>query len=155
MNRRAFLASLLLSYSAARAGELQVRNYGCSCSSLEVRNYGPDCSRSVPAPSGPSVQPKPEGTEAPKRNQVHQRVPSNSSTNKRTNTKPPVPVRSCPNGICPRRLGFAQPWIENSLGHTTVNHLITVHGFSAEQLAPYANNRLALNRIHGYAHTRG
>lgn len=55
-----------------------------------------------------------------------------------------------------REIRFGDPWYEFSgrRGHgTTIEHLIYVHGYTAEQLQPYLHDQHLLNRIHGYAHT--
>lgn len=52
-----------------------------------------------------------------------------------------------------QQVRFGPAWVENSTGRTSVEHLIREHGYTREQLAPYANDQAALNRIHGAAHT--
>lgn len=48
---------------------------------------------------------------------------------------------------------FGIPYYELSTGRTSVQHLIHEHGLTWQQLAPYANNQDALDRIHGWKHT--
>lgn len=46
-----------------------------------------------------------------------------------------------------------QPWFEMDTGRTSVQHLISEHHLTREQLAPYIGNQQALNLIHGWKHT--
>lgn len=69
----------------------------------------------------------------------------------KTRAKPKV-ARTRVTGRC--QIGFGSEWVENKLGYTTVHHLIFDHGVSYEDIRPYANDRHALNRIHGWCHLR-
>lgn len=47
---------------------------------------------------------------------------------------------------------FGNVWVESATGTTSIEHLIQEHGLTWEQVAPFAHDQNALNRIHGWKH---